>query len=65
MVVSNKRSQQTVREDLWQPLYNRVNYPKAFTMIDYFYLELEYGCMYTRACQRQYGDNRVDHIRRV
>jgi len=48
-------------EDLWAPLYDRVLYPK-FDQSAVF-LEFEYDFMYTRARQRWYSDNRLDHIR--
>jgi len=51
-------------EDLWAPLYERVNYG-GYSVVSAFYFELENDYVYSRACQRWYGDNRVDHIRRV
>lgn len=47
--------------DLWAPLFERCRYPLVLPsthMTDY----IAYGVRHRRACERYYGDNRVDHI---
>ena len=51
-----------IPEDMWSPLYKRVNYPQQGLFMPTLYDLFEWGGMYRRACQRMYGDNRQDHI---
>ncbi len=45
-------------EDLWRPLYDRVNYPLVFKILTTKIIDQ----MYERACRRWPGDSCVDDI---